>query len=198
MIIFPSFEIGKFWIWRGGSCVLESQIIWFLPFRAFCVEWSPKIDDVSRLSDVCLSVSRSDLDDLYHLHHLRAIIKKLEFSVFWLCILKLFCWFLFRFVEMIADDWKDWRLICDNRIHLKDLYHLVSSASSTCDHQKSWSFLFFCCVFESCFVRFRFVLFRWLQMIKKIEDWFAIIFIWNIYIICIKSWSFLLFFCYIF
>ena len=121
----------------------------------------------------------------YHLHHLRAIIKKLEFSVFWLCILKLFCWFLFRFVEMIADDWKDWRLICDNRIHLKDLYHLVSSASSTCDHQKSWSFLFFCCVFESCFVRFRFVLFRWLQMIKKIEDWFAIIFIWNIYIICI-------------
>ena len=62
----------------------------------------------------------------------------------------------------------------------------VSSASSTCDHPKSWSFLFFCCVFESCFVRFRFVLFRWLQMIKKIEDWFAIIFIWNIYIICTR------------
>ena len=100
---------------------------------------------------------------------------------------------------MIADDWKDWRLICDNRIHLKDLYHLVSSASSTCDHQKSWSFLFFCCVFESCFVRFRFVLFRWLQMIKKIEDWFAIIFIWNIYIICIiiQKLKFLFFLLYI-
>ena len=54
----------------------------------------------------------------YHLYHLRAIIKKLEFSVFWLCILKLFCWFLFRFVEMVADGW---RLICDNRLHLKDL-----------------------------------------------------------------------------
>ena len=61
----------------------------------------------------------------------------------------------------------------------------VSSASSTCDHPKSWSFLFFCCVLESCFVRFRFVLFRWLQMIKKIEDWFAIIFIWKICIIYI-------------
>ena len=45
-----------------------------------------------------------------------------------------------------------------------------SSASSTCDHPKSWSFLFFCCVFESCFVGFCFVLFRWLQMIEKIED----------------------------
>ena len=143
--------------------------------------------------------NRIHLKDLCHLHHPHVIIQKLEFSDFLLCILKLFCWFLFRFVEMIADDWKDWRLICDNRIHLKDLYHLVSSASSTCDHQKSWSFLFFCCVFESCFVRFRFVLFRWLQMIKKIEDWFAIIFIWNIYIICIiiQKLKFSVFFNYI-
>ena len=96
-------------------------MIQFLPFRAFCVEWSPKIDDVSRLSvrpSVTLrsgwSVSSASS---------RAITQKLEFTVFLLCIVKLFCWFWFRF-------------------------------------------------------------FRWLQMIEKIEDWFAIIgFIWKICII---------------
>ena len=30
---------------------------------------------------------------------------------------------LYLFVEMIVDDWRDWRLICDNRLYLKDLYH---------------------------------------------------------------------------
>ena len=81
---------------------------------------------------------------LYHLYHHPKV------EVFWLFlyILELFCWFLFRFrwddcrwlkrlicdnqlhlkdlylfVEMIVDDWRDWRLICDNRLYLKDLYH---------------------------------------------------------------------------
>jgi len=147
--------------------MIEKIEDWFVTFRAFCVEGLQNPMMLVCPSVVCPCPSRSDLDGLYHLHHLRAIIQKLEFSLFWLCILKLFCWFLFRFVEMIADDWKDWRLICDNRIHLKDLYHLVSSASSTCDHQKSWSFLFFCCVA----VLFVFVSFysddcRWLKRSK--------------------------------
>ena len=111
------------------------------------------------------------------------IIQKLEFSVVVLCIINLFCWFLFRFVEMIADDWKDWRLICDNRLYLKDLYHLVPSASSTCDHPKVGVFSFLIMYFKT--VLFRFV--------KKIadhwKDWRLICddrIIWKIYhIICI-------------
>ena len=92
-------------------------------------------------------------------YHLRAIIQKLEFSLFWLCILKLFCWFLFRFVEMIADDW---RLICDNRIHLKDL----SSYIICIIHVRSIKVE----VFYVFSMYFKAVLLVFVEMIGKIEE----------------------------
>ena len=101
-----------------------------------------------------------------------------------LCIVKLFCWFLFRFfrwLQMIEkiEDWFAiigfiWK-ICIILYHLHHLRAIIKKVGVFCFfvvYLKAVLFVFVSFYSDDC---------RWLQMIKKIEDWFAIIFLYHLY-----------------